>query len=130
MHTSAPARRTLTTGLLALLLVSGSVSVGAAPAQAAVVKPCKATMSVTQPRQYTTTMVNVSQVGAASRVTTRAKYRTTTNTKYAVASTKGTASVKYPIAGATIGRKVLVEVTAVKGGTTWKCSTSFTPKPR
>lgn len=46
------------------------------------------------------------------------------------ASTKGTASVKYPIAGATPGRKVVVEVSAKQGNTTWKCTTSFTPKKR
>ena len=123
-------RRSVTTGLIALFLASGTVAVGSTPAQAAVVKPCKATMSVTQPRQYTTTYVNVSNVGARSKVTTKAKYKTTTNTKSATASTKGTASVKYPIAGATPGHKVVVEVSAKQGNTTWKCTTSFMPKKR
>ena len=44
------------------------------------------------------------------------------------ASARGTAAVKYPIAGATPGRTVWVDVTAVSGKTTWKCSTSFTPR--
>ena len=123
-------RRSVTTGLIALFLASGTVAAGPAPAEAAVIKPCKATMSVTQPRQYTNTYVNVSKVGARSKVTTKAKYKTTTNTKTATASTKGTASIKYPIARATPGRKVVVEVSAKQGNTIWKCSTSFTPKKR
>ena len=130
MIAASSLRRCVTTGLIALFLASGTVAAGAAPAQAALAKPCKATMSVTQPRQHTTTYVNVSNVGARSTVTAQAKYKTTTNTKYATASTKGTASVEYPIAGATPGRKVVVEVLAKQGNTTWKCSTSFTPKKR
>ena len=101
----------------------------AAPAEAASsAKPCTASVSVKNPRQWTTTVVNVSRVGANAKVTTRAKYKTTTNTKQAKASARGTAAVKYPIAGATPGRTVWVDVTAVSGKTTWKCSTSFTPR--
>ena len=72
----------------------------------------------------------MSKVGARSKTTTKAKYKTTTNTKTATASTKGTASIKYPIARATPGRKVVVEISAKQGKTTWKCTTSFTPKKR
>lgn len=123
-------RRSASAGLITLFLASGAVAAGAAPAEAAVVKPCMATVSTASPRQYTDVYVNVSQVGAGSTVTTQAKYKTTTNTKRAKASTKGTASVKYPISGATPGRKVTVDVSATQGGTTWKCATSFTPRKR
>ena len=92
------------------------------------IRDSTASVSVKNPRQWTTTVVNVSRVSANAKVTTRAKYKTTTNTKQAKASARGTAAVKYPIAGATPGRTVWVDVTAVSGKTTWKCSTSFTPR--
>ena len=73
MSAATSIRRSVTTGLIALFLASGTVAVGSsAPAEAAVVKPCKASMSVTQPRQYTKTSVKVSQVGARANVTTTA----------------------------------------------------------
>ncbi|GHD85179.1 MULTISPECIES: hypothetical protein [Kocuria] len=129
MSAATSIRRSVTTGLIALFLASGTVAVGSsAPAEAAVVKPCKASMSVTQPRQYTKTSVKVSQVGARAKVTTTAKYKTTTTKKYATASTKGTAVTTYSIGRATLNRKVVVDVVATSGKTTWKCSTSFTPK--
>lgn len=123
-------RRCASAGLIALFLATGTVAAGTAPAEAATAKPCRATVSNASPRQYTDVYVNVSQVGAGSSVTTQAKYKTTTNTKRVKASTKGTVSVKYPISGATPGRKVTVDVTASQGKTTWKCATSFTPKKR
>ena len=128
MATAAPLRRSLTTALVALTLAAGMSLADAAPAEAAGARPCTASVSVKNPRQWTTTVVNVSRVGAKAKVTNRAKYKTTTNTKQAKASTRGTAAVKYPIAGATPGRTVWVDVTAVSGKTTWKCTTSFTPR--
>ncbi|RLY94145.1 hypothetical protein EAE32_02670 [Kocuria tytonicola] len=129
MVTAAPLRRSLATAFVALALTAGVSLADAAPAEAASpAKPCSASVSVKNPRQWTTTVVNVSRVGANAKVTTRAKYKTTTNTKQAKASTRGTAAVKYPIAGATPGRTVRVDITAVSGKTTWQCSTSFTPR--
>lgn len=129
MVTTAPLRRSVAATVLALALAAGLSVADAAPAEAASsAKPCTASVSVKNPRQWTTTVVNVSRVGANAKVTTRAKYKTTTNTKQAKASARGTAAVKYPIAGATPGRTVWVDVTAVSGKTTWKCSTSFTPR--
>ncbi|MBX7556172.1 hypothetical protein K1Y78_51975, partial [Streptomyces sp. tea 10] len=63
-----------------------------------------------------------------ANVTTTAKYKTTTTKKTAVASTQGTAVTTYSIGRATLNRKVVVDVVATSGKTTWKCSTSFTPK--
>ena len=43
MSAATSIRRSVTTGLIALFLASGTVAVGSsAPAEAAVVKPCKA----------------------------------------------------------------------------------------
>ncbi|MDO4918127.1 hypothetical protein [Kocuria sp.] len=128
MVTAAPLRRSLAATFVALALAAGVSFTDAAPAEAAGVRPCTASVSVKNPRQYTTTVVNVSRVGANAKVTTRAKYKTTTNTKQTKATSRGTAAVKYPIARATPGHKVVVDVTATSGGTTWKCSTSFTPR--
>ena len=128
MVTAAPLRRSLATAFVALALTAGVSLADAAPAEAAGPRPCTASVSVKNPRQWTTTVVNVSRVGANTKVTTRAKYRTTTNTKQAKASARGTAAVKYPIAGATPGRTVWVDVTATDGRNSWKCSTSFTPR--
>ena len=129
MVTAAPLRRSLATAFVALALTAGVSLADAVPAEAATLaKPCSASMSVTQPKQYTTTAVNVARVGAKAKVTTRAHYKTGDTVKTAVASAKGTAAVKYAIARATPGRKVVVDVTAVSGKTTWKCSTSFTPR--
>lgn len=127
MVTAAPLRRSLATAFVALSLTAGISLADAAPTEAAAAKPCAASMSVTQPKQNTTT-VNVSKVGAKAKVTTRARYKTTTTVKNATASTRGTAAVPYAIARATPGVKVVVDVTAVSGKTTWKCSTSFTPR--
>lgn len=128
MTMMSKARRVASTGLIALLLAGGSVAV-ASPAEAAT-KPraCKATVSVAKPKQYTTTVVRVSNVGSKARVTTSAKYKTTTNTKYTTASTKGTASTSYNVARATPGYKVVVTVKATSGKTTWQCSTSYVPR--
>lgn len=128
MVTAAPLRRSLATAFVALSVTAGLSLADAAPAEAAAAKPCAASMSVTQPKQNTTTTVNVSKVGAKAKVTTRARYKTTTTVKNATASTRGTAAVPYAIARATPGVKVVVDVTAVSGKTTWKCSTSFTPR--
>lgn len=128
MVTVSTLRRSSTTALAALVLTAGLSVAGAAPAEAATVRPCQASVSVKQPRQYTTTVVNVSKVGNGAKVTTSARYKTTTNTKSTKASTRGTAAVRYPIAGATPGRTVRVDVVATGRGTTWKCSTTFTPR--
>lgn len=114
---------------LALGLLAGPVVLDASPAEAAT-KKCAAKMSNSKPRQYSNTWVDVSKVGAKAKVTTTAHYKSTTTKKKATASTKGKASLKYSISRATPGKKVSVTVVATKGKTTWKCSTSFTPKKK
>ena len=113
--------------ILAFGLLAGPVVLDAPPAEAAT-KKCAVKMSNSKPRQYSNTWVNVSKVGSKAKVTTKAHYKTTTTTKKATASTKGKASLKYYISGATPGKSVKVSVVAKKGKTTWKCSTSFKPK--
>ncbi|WP_181274676.1 hypothetical protein [Brevibacterium oceani] len=133
MSLTAPARTKAGSKLLALTLAAGllvgPIALDAQPAEAAT-KKCSAKMSISKPRQYSYTNVNVSKVGSKAKVTTTAHYKTTTTKKKATASKKGKASLKYYISRATPGKKVSVTITAKKGKTTWKCSTSFKPKKR
>ena len=128
MSLTTPARTKMGSKLMALTLaaglLAGPIAVDAAPAEAAT-KKCAVKMSNSKPRQYSNTWVNVSKVGSKAKVETIAHYKTTK--KKATASKKGKASLKYYISGATPGKAVKVTVTAKKGKTTWKCSTSFKP---
>ncbi|WHF21864.1 hypothetical protein QJS66_17055 [Kocuria rhizophila] len=75
---------------------------------------------VKEPRQWTTTVVNAEVcVGANAKVTTRAKYKTTTNTKQAKASARGTAAGEVPDRRATPGRTVW-----------WTCHRRLPARPR
>ena len=113
-------------GVLATLLTLGVVT--GVPAEAAAKPtPCKASMSVPKPKQNTTTVVRISGVGAAAKVTTVAHYKSTNTKKTATATAKGAASVAYKISRATKGYRVVVAVTAVKGSKHWSCSTAFVP---
>jgi hypothetical protein len=131
MPLTTPVRSKAGSKLLALTLaaglLAGPIAVDAAPAEAAT-KRCAVKMSNSKPRQYSNTWVNVSKVGSKAKVETLAHYKTTKTRKKATASSKGKASLKYYISGATPGKSVKVTVTAKKGKTTWKCSTSFKPK--
>lgn len=62
---------------------------------AAAPKSCSVKMSISQPRQYSNTWVEVSKVGSKAKVETVAHYKTTKTKKRATASTKGKASLKY-----------------------------------
>ena len=130
MSLTTPARTKTGSKLMALTLaaglLAGPIAVDAAPAEAAT-KKCSAKMSISKPRQYSYTNVNVSKGGSKAKVETLAHYKTTKTKKKATASKKGKASLKYYISGATPGKAVKVTVTAKKGKTTWKCSTSFKP---
>lgn len=114
---------------LAFGLLAGPIVLDAPPAEAAS-KKCAVKMSNSKPRQYSNTWVQVSKVGSKSKITTTAHYKTTKTKKKATASTKGKASLKYYVSGATPGKKVKVTVVAKKGKTTWTCSTSFKPKKK
>lgn len=65
---------------LALGLPAGPIAVDAQPAEAAA-KRCSAKMSISKPRQYAYTNVNVSEVGSKAKVTTIAHYKSTKATK-------------------------------------------------
>jgi len=119
-------RRALTVAIAAVLTLT-PVAFTATSASAAT-RSCTVSMSVPRPAQYTTTVVRVSGVGGSAKVTTAAHYKTTTNRKQNTASAAGKVSVPYSISRATKGYKVVVNVSATKGSTTWKCSTSFTPR--
>lgn len=130
MSLTTPARTKMGSKLMALTLaaglLAGPIAVDAAPAEAAT-KKCAVKMSNSKPRQYSNTWVTVPKVGSKAKVETIAHYKTTKTKKKATASKKGKASLKYYISGATPGKAVKVTVTAKKGKTTWKCSTSFKP---
>jgi hypothetical protein len=125
--------RTLVKGLIVATVVTvGSTGLLAPAAEAAVpvTKKCAVTVSTSRPYQYSTVTVNVSKVPGNVRVTTSAKYKLTTTKKTAKWNSKGQASVKYKISGATPNYRVVVNVTANKGNQKYACSTSFTPRKR
>ncbi|WGW12463.1 hypothetical protein LWF01_01465 [Saxibacter everestensis] len=134
-------RRHLLAFLSACVLAMVPVAVSAAPSEATTtasvaaasakkVGKCKASMSVSKPRQYSYTTVRVSNVESKANVTTTAHYKTTKTRKSTKASSKGNANLEYYISGATPGKSVTVTVTATKGKKSWACSTSFTPKKK
>lgn len=87
---------------------------------------CAASMSNAHPKDYTTTIVDVTTAGRA-HVTTIAHYKTTNTTHQAIANGSGLALVLYRISSATPWRPVPVSVTVVLGSRSGACSTSFTP---
>jgi len=87
---------------------------------------CKASMSNSRPKDYTSIYVNVGTVRSAG-VTTVAHYRTTSTTHTGTANARGNASIRYYISGATPGYKVTVDVTVTSGRSHGTCSTSFIP---
>ena len=97
-----------------------------ATAQASTRLPCKASMSDSTPKDYTTTDVEVTTASKAT-VTTVAHYRTTNTTHHATASSSGKAAIAYRISDATPGYKVKISVSVKSGSRTGSCSTSFTP---
>lgn len=125
-----------TSAALAGLLVVAPLALVGPTAQAAepagVRKSCSASATPSNPKQYGTVTVNVSRLSKGAKVTTKASYKTTTTTKTATANSSGKAATSYMISRATVGYRVVVNVTAKSpsGYTTWSCSTSFTPRSR
>jgi hypothetical protein len=117
--------------LVAVLSLSFSSvnAVELAPAAFAAALACRASMSNAKPRQYSATSVLVSTV-ALARVTTTAKYKTTSTEKRSVANRQGNATVPYLISAATPGFTVVVSVEVTSGGKKASCSTRFVPEPR
>jgi hypothetical protein len=122
------ARLSAATMVLAAAIVPFSV---AFPAEAASASPaalaCHASMSNKHPADFTTTDVKVRTV-AHAYVTTVAHCKTVNRTHHRRANASGRATVPYEISGATVGRKVVVDVYVSRPGRKGKCSTSFTPQ--
>jgi hypothetical protein len=100
------------------------------PATAAAARPplkCHASVTSTQPADYTDVGIRVRTVSKA-RITTAAHYRTTTHVKHGRAAADGRRTIWYYISGATPGFQVTVNVTVKRGSRTGSCSTSFTPQ--
>ena len=101
---------------------------GAGPAGAASTPlPCRTSVNNTHPPQYTTVKVRVRTADKVA-VKTVAHYKTTNHAKTSQAGRRGRLSVPYYISDATVGYKVVVDVTVSKGSRTGSCSTSFTPQ--
>jgi putative cell wall-binding protein len=106
-------------------LAAGVASLSTCPKPPAVLA-CTASMSNPSPAQYHTTVVQVS-TSAGAGVTTVAHYRTTSRTHTGVADGSGVAAIPYDITNATIGFRVVVDVTVTLAGSQATCATSFTP---
>lgn len=115
---------TVTIPAMALTLAMAAPQASASPARAL---PCHASMSNSNPRDYTTTYVRVRTAGHAG-VTTVAHYRTVNRRHYRTANAAGRATIPYYISGATPGYKVKVDVYVRKGSRRGHCTTSFTPR--
>jgi hypothetical protein len=123
---SAQAGRILvaaTAGALTVTALTSGVASATAKTKAL---PCRASMSNSRPKDYTTTDVHV-HTASRGHVTTVAHYRTTSTKHHASAGSKGNATIAYYISGATPGYKVTVSVSVVKGSRAGHCSTSFIP---
>ena len=110
----------------AIFLMSPASAASSAPAATAAALRCHASMSNTQPKDYTTTYVNVSTVRYAG-VTTVAHYKTVNTQHTGKANAAGNARIGYYISGATPGYRVNVTVTVTSGRSRGTCYTSFTP---
>ena len=110
----------------ALTVTALTSGIAAATAKTAALD-CRASMSNSRPKDYTTTDVHVHSASRA-RVTTVAHYRTTSTKHHASAGRKGNATIAYYISGATPGYRVVVDVSVSRHGRRGSCSTSFTPR--
>jgi hypothetical protein len=114
-------------GLATAGLLLAPITASAAPlAATATPLPCRASVSNSNPKDYSDVYVNVSTT-ARSSVTTTAHYKTTSTRHTATANSHGTASIRYSISRATPGYKVVVSVQVKLGSRSGSCSTSFTP---
>ncbi|HUY45353.1 MAG TPA: hypothetical protein VMV92_06465 [Streptosporangiaceae bacterium] len=96
------------------------------PTRTAAGLSCAASVSNSQPADYSTVDVYV-RTAAGAGVTTVAHYKTTNNQKSATANSQGRATIAYYISGATKGYRVVVDVTVTHASATAHCSTSVTP---
>lgn len=113
--------------LAASALIATSPVYVSAPAGAATPLKCRASMSDSNPKQYTNVFVQVRTGKPNANVKTVAHYKTTDTVKKRRSNSKARANVKYYISGATPGYRVKVDVTVTKNGKKRTCSTAFTP---
>lgn len=120
---------TASTAVITVFLTAGlATAASAAPVTHAASEAlaCHASVSNSRPRDYTDIYVKVATADGA-RITTVAHYKTKSTTHTGTANSKGDASIKYDISGATPGYRVVVSVKATSGKRSGSCSTSFTP---
>jgi hypothetical protein len=116
-------RRVATVGAAAVLTTTPLLVPTSAEAAALT---CRASMSDATPKQYTNVFVRV-KTAPRAKVRTVAHYKTTDTVRRGKANSKGRASIKYYISGATPGYRVRVDVKVTKNGKSKSCSTSFKP---
>ncbi len=110
-----------------LAVATPAVSASAAPVAAHTTKvPCRAWMSNSKPKDYSTIDVWVA-TSAHAEVATVAHYKTTQTKHSGWANAKGDAEIAYRISDATPGYKVNVTVSVASGRNWGSCSTSFVP---
>jgi hypothetical protein len=129
-HTNARRRLSHLAPALIATAVAGSGLLSPAPAGAdasAKALECHASVSNAHPSDGSTTIVHVETV-AKARVTTSARYRTTTNTKLTKANEHGSASTSYNVSDATKGFRVIVTVRVHRANRSGACRTSYMPQ--
>ena len=114
---------------LSLLVAPVQAASAAAPvhAAAAVHKTCSASVSVLHPKAGAKETIRISKIAPGVKVNVVTHYKTTKPARATVSTKTGTASMTYSVGRPTKGYKVVVNVTASKGNTTWACSTYFVP---
>jgi hypothetical protein len=118
-------RAAIPAALAVLVLGLGLPPAGAA-APAATRPTCRASMTNSHPRDFTSTGVRV-RTAPYAHIKTVAHYRTVTHPKNRTANSHGRRTVWYYISGATPGYRVIVDVYVSRHGRANNCSTSFTP---
>lgn len=109
------------------VLLTGPQLLAPSPAAASTSLTCRASVSDSTPKRYSTVRVYVKTGKAYAKVRAVAHYKTTTTAHSRKSNSAGKATVPFYVSGATPGRRVVVTVTVTKGGQTRTCSTSFTP---
>ena len=88
---------------------------------------CSASVSDPSPPQHSTEHVLI-QTGPGAAVAATAHYKATNTTQTGTAGPDGKADIAFAISRATLGFRVIVDVTTTLHGSAASCSTSFTPR--
>ena len=115
---------------LALLIAPAGVASAAAPtaARPAILLGCDAAPSATTPAQHSRVAIRMDQVGAGVTVKVTAHFKSRIVTHSVKGTKAGKAASSFDIGSAPKGQRVIVTVSAVKGGLGWTCATSFVPR--